>query len=319
MGKVYGFHELAGLIPEKRPLLMIDRIELDVDAGKAVGIKAVTFNEEYFQGHFPNAPIMPGVLQIAAMLQAANALLRQQSNAAADEQFWLSSIKRLKFRKPVMPGDRMFTEVELDHEQNEPDAVTVKAQTRVDGDVTCQGMFTLKRVAAGELQAVAELAPPYPELPGMDIGDVFDIKHIMQAIPHRYPFLLIDRILHLNIEDQHIIALKHVSGTEPFFAGLPAAALPGYMQAEIGAQAGCALALAAPENRHKLAYFMSIDEARFFHPVVPGDQLVMDVRVSGRGRFGRGEGSYWVGNRKVSEIALKFAVVEPEDNSGGEA
>jgi len=134
----------------------------------------------------------------------------------------------------------------------------------------------------------------------------------MGYIPHRFPFLLVDRILYMNPDEMRIVVLKQVTGNEPFFAGLPARAVPAYIQAEIGAQAGCILALALPENRGKLGFFMSIDEGEFDEPIVPGDEMAIEVQVNSRGRFGKAEGSAWVADRKVSRIVVKFAVVDPE-------
>ena len=82
------------------------------------------------------------------------------------------------------------------------------------------------------------------------------------------------------------------------------------MQAEIGAQAGCVLALEAPENRNKLGFFLSIDDAVFHDTVVPGDQLLVDASSVSRGRFGKGEARMYVGETLISEISLKFAVVD---------
>ena len=104
-----------------------------------------------------------------------------------------------------------------------------------------------------------------------------------------------------------------MTGNEPFFAGDSPAILPSYVHAEIAAQAGCALALSQPGNENKLAFFMSIDKSNFYSPVVPGDQLLLDVKVEPRGRFGKGHGDMYVGERKVSDIDLKFAIVEREE------
>ncbi len=305
----YGYTELHELVEEQRPLLMLDQVQVDLDAGIAIGLKSVSMNEEFFQGHFPGAPIMPGVLQIAAMVQTANAMSR---SGGQPDSYQLAGLTRFKFRKPVHPGDRLFVKIEV-LEKNS-DTMTINATASIEKDVTSQGVLTLRRSEIDRQQDRQQIFAPQLRDVGLalDATTVLDIGRIMNAIPHRYPFLLIDRILHLDTDLMRIVAVKNITANEPYFAGLKLPEVPGYLQAEMGAQAGCALALAAPENQGKLAYFMSIDQAKFTLPVCPGDQLLMDVQVTGRGRFGKGEGSYYVGDRKVSEISLKFAIVSPE-------
>lgn len=98
-------HEIQNTLPHRYPFLMIDRIiELEPNV-KAVGLKNVTINEPYFQGHFPGQPIMPGVLIIEAMAQVAG-ILAFRSGAEGDAVYFLS-IEKAKFRKPVIPGDQL--------------------------------------------------------------------------------------------------------------------------------------------------------------------------------------------------------------------
>jgi 3-hydroxymyristoyl/3-hydroxydecanoyl-(acyl carrier protein) dehydratase len=312
MAELLGFHDICRLVPEGRPLLMIDRLEIDTAARSACGIKAVSMDEHFFQGHFPGAPIMPGVLQIAAMAQAGGILAQRVLGQAPGRFSWLTVIRRLKFRKPVYPGDRLVVRVEL-ADSEDPALVVLKARTEVNGEVTCQGELGLRDKTREQLTPpVVDLAPPLHRVAWADYSEAVDINGITAVIPHRFPFLLVDRVLCLDLENMRIAVMKQVTGNEPFMAGVPAPVVPAYIQAEIGAQAGCILALSLPENRGKLAYFMSIDEGRFEEPVVPGDAIVIDVVVSGRGRFGKAEGTAFVGDRPVSTIGVKFAVVDPE-------
>jgi 3-hydroxyacyl-[acyl-carrier-protein] dehydratase len=104
--------EIHKFLPHRYPFLLVDRI-LEINPGeKATGIKNVTCNEEFFQGHFPGNPIMPGVLIIEALAQVAG-LLAFRSGASAGKSVYFMSIERAKFRKPVVPGDQLKLEVTI--------------------------------------------------------------------------------------------------------------------------------------------------------------------------------------------------------------
>jgi 3-hydroxyacyl-[acyl-carrier-protein] dehydratase len=104
--------DIQQLLPHRYPFLMVDRI-VQLDTGvKAVGIKNVSINEEFFQGHFPGHPIMPGVLIIEAMAQVAG-ILALQSGAASGKAVYFMSIEKAKFRKPVVPGDQLKMEITI--------------------------------------------------------------------------------------------------------------------------------------------------------------------------------------------------------------
>lgn len=104
--------DIQNLLPHRYPFLLVDRI-IQMETGtKAVGIKNVTINEEFFQGHFPNHPIMPGVLIIEALAQVAG-ILALHSGAVTGKAVYFLSIERAKFRKPVVPGDQLKLEVSI--------------------------------------------------------------------------------------------------------------------------------------------------------------------------------------------------------------
>jgi UDP-3-O-[3-hydroxymyristoyl] N-acetylglucosamine deacetylase/3-hydroxyacyl-[acyl-carrier-protein] dehydratase len=103
--------ELMKYIPHRYPFLMVDRI-LKIDGDKIVGVKNVSINEPYFQGHFPAHPIMPGVLQLEAMAQVAGVLLLKKLEAANQVAYFMSA-EDVKWRKPVVPGDILVIEIEL--------------------------------------------------------------------------------------------------------------------------------------------------------------------------------------------------------------
>lgn len=106
-------NEIMEILPHRYPMLLVDRIiELEANI-KAVGLKNVTFNEPYFQGHFPSNPIMPGVLIVEALAQVGG-ILASKSGVKGKTVYFLS-IDKAKFRKPVLPGDQMILDVKALH------------------------------------------------------------------------------------------------------------------------------------------------------------------------------------------------------------
>jgi len=104
--------DIQNLLPHRYPFLMVDRIVEIEPEKRAVGIKNVTINEEFFQGHFPGNPIMPGVLIIEALAQVAG-ILAFQSGASEGKSVYFLSIEKAKFRRPVVPGDQLRLEVSV--------------------------------------------------------------------------------------------------------------------------------------------------------------------------------------------------------------
>jgi 3-hydroxyacyl-[acyl-carrier-protein] dehydratase len=109
---------------------------------------------------------------------------------------------------------------------------------------------------------------------------VYEIRKIMELLPHRYPFVLVDRIVEI-VPDERIVGLKNVTINEPFFQGhFPGTPImPGVLIVEAMAQVGAILVNASrsEEERKELIYFMGIDKARFRKPVIPGDQLILEI------------------------------------------
>ncbi|MBZ5656520.1 MAG: 3-hydroxyacyl-ACP dehydratase FabZ [Acidobacteriia bacterium] len=145
-----------------------------------------------------------------------------------------------------------------------------------------------------------------PAKPAMEIGDIFNI------LPHRYPFLLIDRVLEL-VRMKRIVALKNVTITEPFFQGhFPGKPImPGVLIVEAIAQAGGLLLLTEVPNRDEmLMVFTGIEKARFRRPVVPGDQLRIEVEVRAwRITAARLEGKAYVDGKVAAEATVTCRLV----------
>ena len=111
-GGVMDVNEVMNVLPQRYPFLMVDRIVSMEGATRCVGIKSVTINEPHFQGHFPNHPVMPGVLQLEAMAQVASFIFLRAGGNSGKIGYFLSADK-VKFRKPVLPGDTLFIHIEV--------------------------------------------------------------------------------------------------------------------------------------------------------------------------------------------------------------
>jgi len=172
---------------------------------------------------------------------------------------------------------------------------------------------------------MTDLTHPETEAP-VAAKTTLDINEIQRILPHRYPFLLIDRVTDLTRRER-IVAIKNVTINEPFFnghfPGLPI--MPGVLIVEAIAQAGGALLLTEVEDRDsKLMVFTGIERARFRRPVLPGDQLRIEVEVkSWRMNAVRMEGKVYVGEKRVAEATVTCQLIaragtrQPESDSNG--
>lgn len=141
---------------------------------------------------------------------------------------------------------------------------------------------------------------------------MIEINEIKALLPHRYPFLLVDRVLEL-IPNQKIVALKNVTANEEFFNGhFPAKpVMPGVLVIESMAQAAGIMMLSQEEHKGKIPYFTGIDNARFRKTVVPGDQLIIEVEVIRvKGSVGKVKAVSKVDNQVAAEAELMFILGE---------
>jgi beta-hydroxyacyl-ACP dehydratase FabZ len=135
-----GIQEIFDILPHRYPLLLVDRI-LEMEMGKrVVGIKNVTINEPFFQGHFPGHPIMPGVLLLEAMAQTGGVLAMRSAEAAGmdlkTKVIYFMTIDKVKFRKPVVPGDQV--RLELDLIKTRGNIMSLKGMALVDGAIAAE-------------------------------------------------------------------------------------------------------------------------------------------------------------------------------------
>ena len=135
---------ILDVIPHRYPFLLVDRIIEVEGTRRIVGIKNVTINEPFFQGHFPGHPIMPGVLIIEAMAQVGGFLLMGAVDDAKNKVVYFMSIDNVKFRRPVVPGDQLRTELEMI--QHRGRTCRMRGTAYVDGNLVAEAEFMARVV-----------------------------------------------------------------------------------------------------------------------------------------------------------------------------
>lgn len=279
------------------PWRLIDCAE-KIDETHLKGFKAFAVNEEFFVGHFPVHPIVPGVLHVEAIRQLC------MSFAPGNVSDWrVACVEKVKFRRQVLPGDRMFIEAE----KLESAEGTLKYKASCNTASGCCSEAVITFVAAGDSKETAGFPEVLPEYDRTDAIEM-DTDSLMKLMPHRFPFLLVDYIA--KAEESQVTAIKNISANEPFFScGFDT--VPEVLLCEIAAQSSCASVLSRPENAGKLGFFMAINSAVYHRQVRPGEQLrIVSDLPSGSSKFGRGTGKIYSGNELVFEITLMFAIVD---------
>lgn len=168
-------------------------------------------------------------------------------------------------------------------------------------------------LAAKLKKEYARMQQSMPQTANLPYGDaVLDINEVMSLLPHRYPFLMVDRIIGFEGESK-CRGLKNVTVNEPYFPGhFPGhPVMPGVLQVEAMAQVGSILMLRIPGNAGKIGYFMSADKVKFRRPVMPGDSLIIEAELTKmRGNIGQAMGRCYVNGQIVSEAELKFSLLD---------
>ncbi len=136
---IFTFEDIQKILPHRYPFALVDRIIEYVPGKRAVGIKNVTFNEPHFQGHFPGRPLMPGVMIVEAMAQVGGIVLTQMPNMEGG-LFVFAGIDKVRFRRPVVPGDQLVMTTEL-----------LSIKRRRFGKMQARAVVEGQRVAEGEL------------------------------------------------------------------------------------------------------------------------------------------------------------------------
>ena len=174
-----------------------------------------------------------------------------------------------------------------------------------------------KPLVAAQAFAPPPAAPKGPPVTDEATGEAapqdgaLDIQGVLRLLPHRYPFLMVDRVV--KVEGNQITAIKNVTVNESYFQGhFPGhPVMPGVLQLEAMAQVAGILMLKSAENTNKIAYFMSAEDVKWRKPVLPGDTLVIDVEMTKvRGKIGKAKGACKVRGEVVSEAAVTFMLVD---------
>jgi 3-hydroxyacyl-[acyl-carrier-protein] dehydratase len=249
---------------------------------------------------------MPGVLQVEAMTQLAEMAVWKKLDPKREGEIYLKALRRVKFRRPVNPGDRLHIEAEVKSVSG--DSAEVSATVRTNSGPSCQAEISL---AVRPRVQPAKMPAPFSNYDKSE-GIHMDINKLMAVIPHRYPFLLVDYIQ--SVEGCRVTAVKNVTSSEPLLREYPDKylALTNSVLPEIIAQTGCVYMLSNESAKGKIAYFMAIEKAEFLKPIHPGDQLVCIIDIpDNKSRFGKGDGFIQVDGETVAKTTLTFALVDP--------
>ncbi|KAM0832975.1 hypothetical protein ACQ4PT_057945 [Festuca glaucescens] len=140
---VMDINQIREILPHRFPFLLVDRV-IEYKAGEyAVAIKNVTINDNFFPGHFPERPIMPGVLMIEAMAQVGGIVMLQPEVGGSQDNFFFAGVDKVRFRKPVIAGDTLVMRMTLTKYQKRFGLAKMEGKAYVGGDVVCEGEFLL--------------------------------------------------------------------------------------------------------------------------------------------------------------------------------
>ncbi|KAK1591680.1 hypothetical protein Q3G72_011598 [Acer saccharum] len=140
---VMDINQIREILPHRFPFLLVDRV-IEYNPGvSAVAIKNVTINDNFFPGHFPERPIMPGVLMIEAMAQVGGLVMLQPEVGGSRENFFFAGIDKVRFRKPVIAGDTLVMRMTLVKLQKRFGIAKMEGKAYVGGEVVCEGEFLM--------------------------------------------------------------------------------------------------------------------------------------------------------------------------------
>jgi len=138
VGKVLTTEEVDATLPHRYPFALVDKVVYLEPGKRAVGVKSVTKNEEFFQGHFPGQPVMPGVLQVEALAQLAGIICLRSEGSSPGQIFLFAGVDGVKWKKPVVPGDQLVMEAEIVKFNAKFGLAKAKAKGFVDGELAIE-------------------------------------------------------------------------------------------------------------------------------------------------------------------------------------
>ncbi|KAG6516610.1 3-hydroxyacyl-[acyl-carrier-protein] dehydratase FabZ-like [Zingiber officinale] len=147
---VMDINQIRSILPHRFPFLLVDRVIEYTPGVTAVGIKNVTINDNFFPGHFPDRPIMPGVLMVEAMAQVGGLVMLQPEVGGSRENFFFAGIDKVRFRKPVIAGDTLVMRMTLVKLQKRFGIAKMEGKAYVGGEVVCEGEFLMATGSGSE-------------------------------------------------------------------------------------------------------------------------------------------------------------------------
>ena len=297
--------EIRDVLPCKDSFLFLERVQ-QIDENHYIALKAVTITELHFIGHFPNHPIMPGVLEVEAIAQLGELAVWKRLDPERKYDLYVKSLANVKFRRENNPGDRMLIDVQITNITDSEASLT--ATITNNSGVACQAEMTLGLREKEWNIAIPKLFNEYDKC----AESPMDVNTIMSHIPHRFPFLFVDYIA--KIDGAHFTGIKNTTQSDPVFREYKDgySVMTSSVHPEIAAQAGCIYMLSNEACKGKIAFFMGIDYSEFIAPVHPGDQMRLEVDMPVNiKKVGKGEGCIYVEDRLISKTQMKFAIVDP--------
>lgn len=279
-----GMQDILDHMPHRYPFLFLDKV-IEIKLGESIRVvKNTSINEPFYQGHFPENPIFPGVLILEAMAQAAGFLTFKTKKVSPPESLYMyAGVKKARFKKMVRPGDQLVLDVSFKSERQK--VIFLNAKATVNNKVVCIAELAIIGVTEEDVKrSLAHKASNNLTLSPIeeDPLSAIQIQDILNYLPHRYPFALLDRVLSISDDNKKIRALKSTTVNEPFYQGhFPGRPVfPGVILLEAMAQAAGILAAKVHKDAGdppELFLFAGIDQAKFKLIVQPGDQIIFEV------------------------------------------